>query len=669
MLCKSSGSAICPSCMATICPVGILLALGIILLFFVCVLDTMPPIRNKGIRSQWTNTQLELAINAIRNGMSTNAASNRYNISRRTLKRYFEKNVDQKLKMGRKTVLDNEQEEELSRRIVRLAQVGYPLTNKILKKCVFTFCEENRLSHPFSKEKKMAGRYWIKGFLQRHQEISIRKAQSMNPARAQKLNKFIVKDYFEKLKTVLQELDLMDKPERIYNVDEKGCRLTLHHQQTVLAKKGAKRVHLVAPEHGENVTIVACASANGCAIPPTILFKGQRMKPEWKDNLPHGSLALMTPKGSMNVETFVIWLEHLAKYKLEGKCLLIFDGASCHLDHSIVDVADKHNITLLCLPSNTTHELQPMDKSVFRSYEHHWDEQVMLFWTKYKDRALTKQRFGDIFSIVWDKAMTPANIKSGFSATGIFPYNPDAIPEVAFAPSMFTEDIHNENRTNTQSKDTRQKTNTQSMDTEQKTPSPQPSCSYKSVSEPRHQNILFYKKKRTRKESSSSESTGDYTSESDDSGGEIDFNNDVDDNTNFCKGPNEENGAASTSNTRTKNNSPVENKENVPVDIITADPTEECNPEEQQTDEKKTQNTSFTEMLETPAKIEKATKNRKKAINSRALIVKKNVFSSSGNKELNKKCAKKMYPVSMQKKVKKGTKKKNGFAKFVLKTK
>ncbi|KAI4464238.1 hypothetical protein MML48_3g00009674 [Holotrichia oblita] len=376
----------------------------------------------------------------------------------------------------------------------------------------------------------MAERSWIIGFLQRHQEISVRQAQSMNPARAQKLNKFIIKDYFEKLKTVLQELDLMDEPERIYNVDEKGCRLTLHHQQTVLAKKGAKLVHLVAPEHGENVSIVACANASGVAIPPTVLFKGKRMKPEWKDNLPHGSLALMTSKGSMNVQTFTIWLEHLAKYKLEGKCLLIFDGASCHLDPSIVDVAERHNITLLCLPSNTTHELPPMDKAVFRSFEHHWDEQVLLFWTKYKDRALTKQRFGEIFSVVWDKAMTPANIKSGFSATGIFPYNPDAIPEVAFASSIFTEEDFNENPDNIEPNTIRHRS-----------PSPQPGCSHKSMPEKPH------------------------------------------------------------------------------LDEVS-------NPEKQKAARKTTPNT---EMLETPAKVEKRTKHRKKAINSRALVVTKNVFSPS----------------------------------------
>lgn len=162
------------------------------------------------------------------------------------------------------------------------------------------------------------------------------------------------------------------------------------------------------------------------------------MKPEWKDDLPNGAAVEMTPKGSMNVDTFKKWLEHFAKDKLPGNCLLIFDGAKCHIDISIVETAEKHNITLFCLPSNTTHELQPMDKAVFRSFEYHWDTEVLKYWSKTNNRAITKQRFGRLFSTVWDKALTPANIKSGFEATGIFPYDPDKIPEEAFAPSLPT---------------------------------------------------------------------------------------------------------------------------------------------------------------------------------------------------------------------------------------
>lgn len=136
-----------------------------------------------------------------------------------------------------------------------------------------------------------------------------------------------------------------------------------------MAKKEAKRVYLVTPEHGENITIIARGNALGQAIPPMILFKGQHCKPEWGDHLPSGSQINMTPKGSMTNETLISWLGHFAMSRNPGSTLLIFYGAKSHLDVSIVDAAERHGITLLCLPRNTTHELQPMDKAVFRSYE------------------------------------------------------------------------------------------------------------------------------------------------------------------------------------------------------------------------------------------------------------------------------------------------------------
>ncbi|KAK9752316.1 DDE superfamily endonuclease [Popillia japonica] len=140
----------------------------------------------------------------------------------------------------------------------------------------------------------------------------------------------------------------MTEAHRIFNMDEKGCRLTIHHQQKVLSKRGVKRVHMVAHEDAENVTVVACGNAVGQAVPPKILFKGKRKKSDWLDSMPPGTAIEMTRKGSMTEQTFVISLEHFSKYKPPG--LLIFDGASSYLDANVVTAADVDDITLFCLP-------------------------------------------------------------------------------------------------------------------------------------------------------------------------------------------------------------------------------------------------------------------------------------------------------------------------------
>ncbi|XP_030764873.1 uncharacterized protein LOC115889097 [Sitophilus oryzae] len=203
------------------------------------------------------------------------------------------------------------------------------------------------IPHKFDRGRAMADRKWVRLFLKRHPDISRRKAQHMNVAGAAKLNRFIVNDYFQKLRDVMTESGVINNPQCIFNMDEKGCQLNLHKQQVVLAKKGSKRVHMIAEEHAENVTIVACGNALGQAILPMILMKGIRKKIEWSLHLPPGSVIEMTAKGSMTTETFVKWIDHFSKFKPTGKVLLIFDGASSHLDQTIVDASEKRYYFIL----------------------------------------------------------------------------------------------------------------------------------------------------------------------------------------------------------------------------------------------------------------------------------------------------------------------------------
>ncbi|CAG4966358.1 unnamed protein product [Parnassius apollo] len=143
----------------------------------------------------------------------------------------------------------------------------------------------------------------------------------MNQARAQKFNK---------LHKLYNEMDILQNPEKLYNMDEKGCQITVHKQNTVLTEKGSKRINLIGPKHAENVTITMCVNAIGTVIPPMFLFNGKKQRPDLCDNLPAGTLLRMALKGSMTTDLFVEFVNHLVKYKVTGKCLLIFDGAKCH---------------------------------------------------------------------------------------------------------------------------------------------------------------------------------------------------------------------------------------------------------------------------------------------------------------------------------------------------
>ncbi|XP_030752807.1 uncharacterized protein LOC115879903 [Sitophilus oryzae] len=389
--------------------------------------------------STWDEDSLRRAMEAVQNNqLSTNAAALRFNIPRRTLRSHLLSGNSTK-SIGKTTILTKQLEGDLSQQIKRFAKLGIPLTPKFIRKQAFLFCERFKIKHSFNMSTRMAGRKWLKMFLIRNPSISKINPQLINLAGAQKNNKPIVKHYFEEVKKLYEELDIIAHPERLYNMDEKGCRITVHKQNVVLAEKGSTRVHLDAPEHAENVTIAMCVNAVGSAIPPMIIFKGIRYRSELASDLPPGTKVSVAPKGSMTSSLFVEFIQHFARHKASGKCLLIFDGAKCQLTYEALEEADKNNIILFCLPFNTTHALQPLDNSVTRSFEHHWDEEVSNYLCNSLERTLNGVAFNKIFSRTWPKCMTQTNITNGFKATGLYPLDPDVIPEDAYAPSIITE--------------------------------------------------------------------------------------------------------------------------------------------------------------------------------------------------------------------------------------
>ena len=61
-------------------------------------------------------------------------------------------------------------------------------------------------------------------------------------------------------------------------------------------------------------------------------------------------------------------------------------------------------------------------------------------------RPLNKVDFWDVFVPSWNQAMVPKNIIAGFRRTGIYPFDPTAIPKTAMAPSLVTDKENGEGR-------------------------------------------------------------------------------------------------------------------------------------------------------------------------------------------------------------------------------
>lgn len=152
-----------------------------------------------------------------------------------------------------------------------------------------------------------------------------------------------------------------------------------------------------------------------------------------------------TESGWTDTNEAITWLKEVfhpfsaAKNTSGRKRLLILDGHVSHVSLEFLETADGLDIIVLCLPPHTTHELQPADKGAFPPLALYWKQEVNAFMVQNGGRArITKAMFPAMYHSARVKAFTRKTIKSAFRATGIYPLDPSAIPDEAFAPAENT---------------------------------------------------------------------------------------------------------------------------------------------------------------------------------------------------------------------------------------
>jgi len=79
---------------------------------------------------------------------------------------------------------------------------------------------------------------------------------------------------FQYLQKIFTNLNLHGSPHLIWNCDETGKQFE-HTPTTVCTRKGTRSVIGRTSNSRENVTILACVSAAGTAMPPMCIARGE----------------------------------------------------------------------------------------------------------------------------------------------------------------------------------------------------------------------------------------------------------------------------------------------------------------------------------------------------------------------------------------------------------
>ena len=311
---------------------------------------------------------MESALHALETGeMGYKKASTQFGIPKSTLKRRH-KGRNKRAKgssksLGRyKIVFTAAMETELVKYILTMEQTMFGVTSVEVCRLAFQMAEQYNLPHPFKNG--AAGKEWLRGFLSRHPELSLRQPEATSAARAHGFNRDAVNRFHDILEALMQEYNF--SPDKIYNVDETGMTTAQTRPSKIVALRGRKQLDsLTSAEPSVLVTTEICMSATGAFVPPLFLWPRVRMKPELMDGAPPGSISECHKTGWMQTNIFIIWFRHFVKVSgasKENKVLLILDGHKTHTNNlEVINVARENGVYMLSFPPHCSHKMQLLD--------------------------------------------------------------------------------------------------------------------------------------------------------------------------------------------------------------------------------------------------------------------------------------------------------------------
>jgi hypothetical protein len=220
-------------------------------------------------------------------------------------------------------------------------------------------------------------------------------------------------------------------------MDEKGFLIgILQEMERVYTRKAMKKLgHLTAAQDGNRnwITLIAGVCADGTALPPALIYEAEsgNIQESWiRDYDPETQEAYFTSSanGWTSEELGLQWLikvfdchtKEKARYGRDWR-LLIVDGHNSHVNLQFLNWCEQHRVVVAVFPPHSTHRLQPLDVTCFRSLASFYSTELDAWFSRTQGLTkLTKRQF-------WKAAMTSVNILKSFKQTGIEPLDSEVV--------------------------------------------------------------------------------------------------------------------------------------------------------------------------------------------------------------------------------------------------
>ncbi|XP_015114824.1 uncharacterized protein LOC107039621 isoform X2 [Diachasma alloeum] len=271
------------------------------------------------------------------------------------------------------------------------------------------------------------GRHWYGAFQKRHPEVEDRLSENTTSSQA-KVTEEKIRHWFEQVKNYLVTKNLLGiDSSRVFNCEESGFYLCPKGQK-VLIKRGNR----AAFDEKECLTALFCGNAAGHHLPPMITFNYIRIPAIVTALTPKDYTIGRSTTGWMTPTSFLDWIRKsfhpwIVKNEIEMPVVLYLNGHSAHLTLQLSDFCRENGIELISIHPNYINFLQPMDVAVFHPLKAAWRDAVTE-WRLTKDgNRVKREHFGGVLEKALGKMKWESILANGFQATGLHPFNPDAI--------------------------------------------------------------------------------------------------------------------------------------------------------------------------------------------------------------------------------------------------
>ncbi|KAJ5904761.1 uncharacterized protein N7473_001677 [Penicillium subrubescens] len=335
-------------------------------------------------------------------------------------------------KAANQQYLTPQEEQALVEYVLRLANNGYPLPVKFLRSLALVIARQRSSTFQIidpSLEIRPPGKNWPQGFYLRHPQLKARRLRAIDWKRDDRQIEEKVQHWFAVIGCELADPAILR--ENVYNMDETGVLLSVLNSLKVLVGKDDLRKHRGTTVKRTLVTAVECISADGRSLHPLIIWPASTHRGSWTTHATPGWHFACSKTGYTNTEISLYWIEHVFNPQTRERAgdrprLLICDGFGTHESLEVMKFCFANRIILCRLPSHTSHKLQPCDVGVFGPLKTAYRAQV-----EQACRAgvgtIGKPHFTYLYDRARKEALTPRNIRSAWSKSGLFPFDPSRV--------------------------------------------------------------------------------------------------------------------------------------------------------------------------------------------------------------------------------------------------